>query len=172
MIWLPAVIVLTLLCLALAVMAANSRARVVNIEGDRLPAYNPEKPGVHSRASGLDAYIAPLDYCEPKWIKSLAEQRGWTLGFEGERLLHYVAHTPLFGFADDVCFEFDQISNQIYMSSTSRIGKSDLNANRKRLESFRNALQELLAKDTSESTDQADRRPTDQRSGTALGENQ
>ena len=171
MIWLPCVVVVVLLCLIMALLAANSRARTVSITGDRLPAYNPDKPGVHSRATGLDSYIAPLDYCEPQWIKQLAQQRGWTLQYEGERLFHFVAKTPLFGFADDVCFEFDRISNQIYLSSTSRIGKSDLNANRKRLEAFRKDLIAALSADQA-STDQIDRRPTDQRSGTALGESQ
>ena len=171
MIWLPCAIVIGLMVLALALMAANSRSRQVDITGQRLPEFNAAKPGVHSRASGLDAYIAPLDYCSMDHVKTVADQMGWHIQFENERLLHYVAKTAVFGFADDVCFEFDKISKQIYMSSTSRIGKSDLGANRKRLESFRKQLIEYVERYNA-STDQIDRRPTDQRSGTALGESQ
>ncbi len=48
--------------------------------------------------------------------------------------------TPLLKFADDVEFWFDPDNNVIQVRSASRVGKSDLGVNRKRLDSVRAAL--------------------------------
>ena len=158
MIWIPFVVVVALLIIALALMAANSRSRSVSITGDKLPPFNDSKPGVHSRAQQLDAYIAPLDYCPKDIVKEVAIKMEWQLKYESDRLIHYEAKTSLFGFVDDICFEFDQISGQIYVASTSRIGKSDMGTNRKRIEKFRALLEAAVANERPQT-----------RSGTELG---
>ena len=64
----------------------------------------------------------------------------------------YIAATfasSLFGFVDDVEFRADAEASVIHLRSASRVGTSDLGANRKRVESIR---QRLLASDASQST--------------------
>ena len=145
--WL-ALLMLIVLSLAffagIAVLAAISRRRQRVFTGEQLPAYQENLPSVHSRAAALDAYIAPLEYCEPATVKVLATERAWQLCHEGERLLHYVAQTRPFGFVNDICFEFDKISNQIYISCAARIGIGSVlgchKRMRKNMESFRKTL--------------------------------
>ena len=48
--------------------------------------------------------------------------------------------TPLMKYVDDVEFWFDPSANAIQVRSASRLGKSDLGANRKRVEAVRAAL--------------------------------
>jgi uncharacterized protein (DUF1499 family) len=48
--------------------------------------------------------------------------------------------TPIMGFVDDVEFLNDPESGQISIRSASRVGYSDMGANRKRIEVIRNAL--------------------------------
>ena len=61
------------------------------------------------------------------------------------RLADYLraeARTPLFRFVDDVEFHLRTKEGQIAMRSASRIGYSDLGANRRRLDAVRQALKE------------------------------
>jgi uncharacterized protein (DUF1499 family) len=48
--------------------------------------------------------------------------------------------TPLMKYVDDVEFWFDPAANAIQVRSASRLGASDLGANRKRIEAVRTAL--------------------------------
>jgi len=48
------------------------------------------------------------------------------------------------GFVDDVEFHKDDINQVIHVRSASRLGKSDLGVNRKRVEEIRQQLQELI----------------------------
>ncbi|HEX4879221.1 MAG TPA: DUF1499 domain-containing protein [Limnobacter sp.] len=55
----------------------------------------------------------------------------------------YLASTftsSIFGFVDDVEFRYDPSSNLIHVRSASRVGYSDFNANRKRVEQIRAML--------------------------------
>jgi Protein of unknown function (DUF1499) len=48
------------------------------------------------------------------------------------------------GFVDDVEFWLDRTANVVHVRSASRLGKSDLGVNRKRVEQIRTKLAELL----------------------------
>lgn len=48
--------------------------------------------------------------------------------------------TPLMKYVDDVEFWFDPVKGAVQVRSASRIGQSDLGANRKRIEAVRAAL--------------------------------
>lgn len=68
-------------------------------------------------------------------------------GMEGAKLISsapdylYAQYTsPLLKFVDDVEFWFDPAANVIHVRSASRIGKSDLGQNRKRVEAVRAGL--------------------------------
>lgn len=67
----------------------------------------------------------------------LARTRGAALAEEGERYLRYEFTTPVCGFRDDVEFLFEESARVIHVRSASRIGYSDLGANRRRLEALR-----------------------------------
>ncbi len=54
--------------------------------------------------------------------------------------LHAEFTTRLMGFVDDVEFWFDPVAQAIQVRSASRIGRSDFDANRKRIEDVRAAL--------------------------------
>jgi uncharacterized protein (DUF1499 family) len=57
-----------------------------------------------------------------------------------DNYLHAEFTTLIFGFVDDVEFLADEKSRTIHLRSASRLGYSDLGANRSRLENLRNLL--------------------------------
>ncbi|MFP3434908.1 DUF1499 domain-containing protein, partial [Paraburkholderia sp. SIMBA_061] len=52
--------------------------------------------------------------------------------------------SKLMGFVDDVEFHKDDVNQVINVRSASRLGKSDLGVNRKRVEEIRQQLQALI----------------------------
>jgi len=104
----------------------------------------PDTPNcVSSMEAGTSHYVEPLRYQgdieEAK--KRLIDVIN---GFSRTRVLEntdtYVRATFtsfLFRFTDDVEFEIDDEKKQIHMKSASRIGYSDLGANRQRCEAIR-----------------------------------
>jgi uncharacterized protein (DUF1499 family) len=54
--------------------------------------------------------------------------------------LHFEFTTPLMGFIDDVEFRLDAEGRVIHFRSASRLGRSDLGTNRKRMETIRRAF--------------------------------
>jgi uncharacterized protein (DUF1499 family) len=54
--------------------------------------------------------------------------------------LHAEWTSPLFRFVDDVEFLIDLEQNVIHFRSASRVGRSDLGSNRRRMEAFRQAF--------------------------------
>lgn len=89
-------------------------------------------------------YIKPLqaDSLEELWVslpKTLSD-----LGFqkvtETDNYLHYTATTKIMRFVDDMEFHKNEAEGRIDMRSQSRVGYSDLGANRARLEQLREAL--------------------------------
>ena len=57
---------------------------------------------------------------------------------------HYVFTTALMRFKDDVQFELDAEGKAIHFRSASRVGRSDLGVNRKRMETIRTQLEAAL----------------------------
>ena len=49
--------------------------------------------------------------------------------------------TPLMGYVDDVEFYLDNSENVVHVRSASRLGKSDLGLNRKRVEEIRSKIE-------------------------------
>ncbi len=64
-----------------------------------------------------------------------------TIVSESDNYLHVVCRSFLFRFADDVEFLLDGANSVIHVRSASRVGYSDLGANRKRIEKLRAAFQ-------------------------------
>ncbi|MEO1134470.1 MAG: DUF1499 domain-containing protein, partial [Cyanobacteria bacterium J06639_1] len=55
----------------------------------------------------------------------------------GDRYLYAEFTSKLMGFVDDVEFYADEAASVIHVRSASRLGKSDLGVNRKRIEAIR-----------------------------------
>ena len=70
----------------------------------------------------------------------LAQQRGFTIKQVDDLYLRAEAKTPLLRFVDDVEFELRTGDGVIAVRSASRVGYSDLGANRRRIEKIRKAL--------------------------------
>lgn len=62
---------------------------------------------------------------------------------ETNNYLYVEFKSALLGFVDDVEFYLDEGASVIHVRSASRLGKSDLGVNRKRVETIRAKLQEL-----------------------------
>ena len=66
---------------------------------------------------------------------------------EYERYRHYQFTSPLMGFIDDVELLFDPTKKQVQVKSASRVGKSDMGANRSRVELLRERLEAAMSGD-------------------------
>lgn len=65
---------------------------------------------------------------------------------ENKNYLYAEFTSAIMGFVDDVEFYLDEDAKAIHVRSASRLGKSDLGVNRKRIETIRTNLQELQNK--------------------------
>jgi len=91
------------------------------------------------RISPLEAGADP----QATWqalIDVLEADRSFTIRERSDGYLHAEARTPILRFVDDVEFQLRAEDGVIAMRSASRVGYSDLGANRRRLEALREAL--------------------------------
>jgi len=100
-----------------------------------------------STASTKRNQIEPIAYnTEPaelisKVAKQIAKQRGTMIKTQNNHYLHATYKTWLLGYTDDLELLLDDASGILHIRSASRIGQSDLGANRKRIEALRTLLQ-------------------------------
>lgn len=83
---------------------------------------------------------APVEAFE-RLRSTIDAQRGTRLITARPDYLHYEFSTPVMGFIDDVEFRLDPESRTIHFRSASRLGRSDLGTNRKRMEHIRKAYE-------------------------------
>lgn len=108
----------------------------------------PSKPNcVSSESSPSDSHsiaaisIMPAMGEEPLLkVKEVVELLGGDVSFSDDNYMASTFSSELFGFVDDVEFRVDQGSNLLHVRSASRVGYSDLDANRKRVEQIRQLL--------------------------------
>ena len=74
-------------------------------------------------------------------IKSILEELGGSQVKATDQYVWFEFRTPLVGFTDDVECRLNSQANQIEIRSASRVGHSDLGANRKRVETIRAAFE-------------------------------
>lgn len=99
-------------------------------------------------ASSIDTnernQLAPLDYTSSAeevinaYSELIAAQPGASIVSRSERYLHATFKTRFLGFTDDLELLLDD-ANVLQVRSASRLGKSDLGVNRKRIETLRAA---------------------------------
>ena len=135
--------------LYLAVLGHLSRSgEAPGLTGERL-APCPDKPNCVCSEHATDSqhYIAALPLPGATRTDAIAAltRAVASLGGQVESVRDdYLAATftsSLFGFVDDVEFRIDPPSARIQVRSASRVGHSDLGANRKRIEEIRILLQ-------------------------------
>ncbi|OUR95534.1 hypothetical protein A9Q84_16410 [Halobacteriovorax marinus] len=101
----------------------------------------PEKPNcVSSFAKETDekhylAYVA-LTESPLQQIKEYAKKMNMTLEKESEGYLHFTEKTAIFKFVDDIEFLYIASEKKLHFRSASRVGHSDMSANRKRMNAF------------------------------------
>ncbi len=74
------------------------------------------------------------------WISA---QKNWSVTSNQENFIQWVAVTPALRFRDDIQLLFMPELELIHVRSSSRLGLSDLNANRDRIEILRARLKDI-----------------------------
>jgi uncharacterized protein (DUF1499 family) len=140
---LPHVLDLLLLpCLLFMIVSCTGKPPETQLVDGRLRPC-PDKPNcVSSEEKRGDAQVAPLAFQGPPaaaWqsLKEAVRQAGGEIRQEGDQYLRATFTSRVFRFVDDVEFRMVAAENLIHVRSASRLGYSDLGANRKRVEKVR-----------------------------------
>ena len=97
---------------------------------------------VNSQSEDPKSKIAPLPAVAIADLKQVIESMERTkIIEESDNYLYAEFTSQLMGYVDDVEFYLDSAANVIHVRSASRLGKSDLGVNRKRIETIRAKLQ-------------------------------
>jgi len=90
-------------------------------------------------------FISPLSAKHEAWkrLQAVIVAQGGILKTVNAHELHATFSSPLFHYVDDVECRWDEAANVIHIRSASRVGHSDLGANRKRVEALRIMLQAM-----------------------------
>ncbi|MGI9250163.1 MAG: DUF1499 domain-containing protein [Pseudohongiellaceae bacterium] len=137
----PALYLLLACLVSLLAACAGERPTTLGVQqGGRL-APCPESPNcVTSFASGGHHAIAPLAADLDAITQVLLQLDKANIISTEENYLYAEFTTRLMGFVDDVEFLFDPVEHLTHVRSASRVGYSDLGANRDRIEEIRAAL--------------------------------
>lgn len=96
---------------------------------------------VSSQSTKSQEKIAPLPMTSMAQLRKVVEGMELTkIIKETDNYLYAEFKSKLMGFVDDVEFYLDSKAKVIHVRSASRLGKSDLGANRKRVEEIRAKL--------------------------------
>ena len=125
-------------------MFAGKRPTNLGVKAGKL-APCPETPNcVSSQSEDPKHKIAPLPYVEIDDIKKIVNNmERTTIVEQNENYLYVEFKSKLMGFVDDVEFHKDDVNQVVNVRSASRLGKSDLGVNRKRVETIREALEAI-----------------------------
>lgn len=133
----------------------NQRNQSMNTEYDRVRAEGhlapcPNTPNcVNSEQRLGKASIAPLQlYGSPEisWqnLQHAVQEEGGQIESVSDTFLYATFRSRIFRFVDDVTCRLDPENKMIHIRSASRIGYSDLGANRRRVEKIRSAYKSLF----------------------------
>lgn len=82
-------------------------------------------------------YNVPADEAIDSFSRVIQSQSDTQIISQSETYLHATYKTKLLGYTDDLELLLDETTGTLHVRSASRIGKSDLGANRKRIEALR-----------------------------------
>ena len=97
--------------------------------------------------SDADHYIEPITLLndDASWVmprlKATVEKLGGNVRSESNKYLSATFTSSIFRYVDDFELRLDAATNTVHVRSASRVGRSDLGANRERVERFRTAFQ-------------------------------
>ncbi len=96
---------------------------------------------VNSQSNDAQSKIEALPTVSIADIKQVVNgMAGTTIIEETDSYLYVEFKSKLMGYVDDVEFYLDNANNAVQVRSASRLGKSDLGVNRKRVEEIRSKL--------------------------------
>ncbi|WP_107670943.1 DUF1499 domain-containing protein [Cyanothece sp. BG0011] len=121
---------------------SGTRPNNLGVKNGKLAACPGTPNCVNSQSSDAQSKIAPLPMISMGELKKIVESmERTTIIEETNDYLYAEFQTPLMGFVDDVEFYLDSGQNVIHVRSASRLGKSDLGLNRKRVEEIRSKIE-------------------------------
>ncbi|MEA5510776.1 DUF1499 domain-containing protein [Crocosphaera sp. UHCC 0190] len=121
---------------------SGTRPNNLGVKDSKLTACPGTPNCVNSQSSDTQSKIAPLPSLAISELKKIVESMERTTIIEAtDNYLYAEFKTPLMGYVDDVEFYLDPKENVIHVRSASRLGKSDLGLNRKRVEEIRAKMQ-------------------------------
>jgi len=144
-------VALTTLALALTLAIAPANAALFHFSGTRpttLGVQNgklspcPSTPNcISSQAADIAHQIQPIAASSLIKIKAAIVQiSDASIISETENYLYAEFTSPLMGFVDDVEFYLDAAADVVHVRSASRLGESDLGANRQRVAKIRSMM--------------------------------
>ena len=104
----------------------------------------PKKPNCVCSEMKDDAahFIEPIISSDISLVNSIIKDMGGVLVKEKDHYYSYLFTSKIFGFIDDFEVRYDPDKSIIHLRSASRVGRSDLGANRKRVENLRLLLEQ------------------------------
>ena len=91
------------------------------------------------------AFTGDADAALAAVLEVLADAKRTEVRERDDRYAHAVATSAVFRFKDDVEFEVDDAAKVIHYRSASRVGQSDLGANRKRMQELSALIEARLS---------------------------
>jgi uncharacterized protein (DUF1499 family) len=132
--------------LRMLIRVLSPRPTHLGISNGRLAACPTSPNCVSTEAVDDEHAIAPLAFEGPpaaafdRLKSTVVAQAGAKLITAEPDYLYFEFTTPLMGYIDDVEFRLDAEGRAIHFRSASRLGRSDLGTNRKRMEAIRRAF--------------------------------
>lgn len=131
-----------LLCFLAILSIISRRKPALGMVDGRLRPCSSRPNCVCSEFKDCPSYVKPLPILgSPKndWerAKRIIREMGGKVELEGDSYLWVTFCTRIFRFIDDLELRIDEENEVIHIRSSSRVGYSDLGANRKRIEVFR-----------------------------------
>ncbi len=114
----------------------------------------PSKPNCFCSENKNDSehYVEPINYGDLEFeavvetLKSIVVECGGEVQKHDNAYLGSTFSSPLLGFVDDVEFRIDRTEKKVHIRSASRVGHSDLGANKKRISTIKKLFQQKSLK--------------------------
>jgi uncharacterized protein (DUF1499 family) len=120
---------------------AGTKPNNLGVKDGKLTACPGTPNCVNSQSTNTQFKIEPLPAVAISELQKVIEKMEKTKIVEStDNYLYAEFQSKLMGFVDDVEFYLDPQANVIHVRSASRLGKSDLGVNRKRIEEIRSKL--------------------------------
>ncbi|NJL03161.1 MAG: DUF1499 domain-containing protein [Spirulinaceae cyanobacterium SM2_1_0] len=125
-------------------MFSGKRPTNLGVKNGKLKACPGTPNCVNSQSQDSQAKIAPLPAAPLADLRKVVEAMERTKIIKmTDNYLYAEFKSKLMGFIDDVEFYLDPAAKVIHVRSASRLGQSDLGANRQRVEMIREQLREM-----------------------------